>query len=1088
VASLVAVFRGVFLYGDSGTGKSSLVNAGLFPEAVRRGYEPVRLRVQPRTGEELVVEPVAVAEDGRDVLPSVLTPDADGAGQVVLSIAEFERRVRGSSAEHRTLVVFDQFEEILTLFDAAADARTAIADMIARLLREPLPVKLLFAFREEYLGRVKQLLSARPELVDQALRLGPPSADALEAIIRGPFERFPGHFERKLDATLAHRLIVALAERFGNGEVSLSEVQTVCLRLWRSPDPAALLADKGVQGLLEDDLGEALDAFAPAQRAAAVALLSELVTAAGTRNVISAEDLRQRVREEDPEVDVALLDETLERLERDSRLVRRERRRDLYLYEITSEFLVPWISARREEQRHARERQRERRRRLRVLATIALGVGMLASIVIAVLAVWALVQRSNARSEASEARSLALAASSFEPLRTRPDVSLALAFEAYRERPRPEAASAVVRALLAARRSALRGALDDAIADVAFSPDGRLLATPGSRGVIRLWDPATQRQVRRLAGPDAPGQPHVAFSPDGGILASARSHTISLWNPATGARLASLRTVGGGAITGLAFRRDGRTLAVCGLDAPIRFWDVRSLRQLAPLPTNARGDNDIEFRPGDRVLAAGGADGTTRLFDVASRTPIGRLRARGPVLGLAFRPDGRTLAVADFAGIRLWDAHTRRPIGVLSGHRGRVFEVAFSPDGKVLASSGEDRTVRLWDPVKREPLGQLTGHTSLVTSVAFSPGGHLLASASFDGKARLWNPAARPLLGRITGHMRAVRAVAFSRDGKTIASADSAGAILLRSAATRTTLHKLAGHAGAVNALAFDRRGRFLASAGSDRTIRIWNASDGRLLRRLTGRVAFRGVAFSPGGDRLAASGDDGVRLWTVPGFRQIRAALREAVAVTIEPGRLIRHAIDYAVRAVAFGPDGRTLAAAGSDGAIELLDPRTLRATRRLVGHTGRVAAVAFSPDGRVLASAGEDGTVRLWDPRSGAAAGVLTGHSGPVTAVSFSPDGRSLASASADKTVRLWDVATRAPVGRLTGHEAAVQAVAFSPVGLALASGSADHTVRLWNDLLWDSLETLRRKVCAVVPTSLSQVEWTQYAPGIPYRRSCG
>jgi len=353
----VDVYRGVFLYGDSGNGKSSLINAGLLPHARGLGFEPVRVRLQPRPGEEFVIEQIAISDDGPDALPCVLAPEYDAGSRVVLSIAQFEARVRAASSEHQPLLVFDQFEEILTLFEDAPDAtaaRSALIEIIVRLLREPLPVKVLFAFREDYLGRVKQLLSARPELVDQALRLGPPSVDALQTIIRGPFERFPGRFARELDEALAQRLRAALAERFGRCEVSLSEVQTVCLRLWESPDPSSLLDSKGVQGLLEDELGEALDAFSPNLRAGAIALLSEMVTSAGTRSVISAEDLVQRVRQEDPDLSATLLYEALERLERESRLIRRERRRDIDLYEITSEFLVPWISQRREEARFAR--------------------------------------------------------------------------------------------------------------------------------------------------------------------------------------------------------------------------------------------------------------------------------------------------------------------------------------------------------------------------------------------------------------------------------------------------------------------------------------------------------------------------------------------------------------------------------------------------------------------------------------------------------------------------------------------------------------------------------------------------------------
>ena len=284
---------------------------------------------------------------------------------MLLDRGSSSERVREAALEHQPLIVFDQFEELLTLFDEAhaAAARAALVEMILRLLREPLAVKLLFSFREDHLGRVKQLLAASRRSSTRPCASAPPSADALTTIIRGPFDRFPGHFARELEPELAQRLATALADRFGSGDVSLSEVQTVCLRLWRSPDPEALLAAKGVQGLLEDELGEALDAFAPELRHAAIALLSQMVTSAGTRNVISAKDVRQRVVAEDPDIPVSLLDEALDRLDREAKLVRRERRRDIFLYEITSEFLVPWISTRREEAQLAQQRRRDEERR-----------------------------------------------------------------------------------------------------------------------------------------------------------------------------------------------------------------------------------------------------------------------------------------------------------------------------------------------------------------------------------------------------------------------------------------------------------------------------------------------------------------------------------------------------------------------------------------------------------------------------------------------------------------------------------------------------------------------------------------------------
>ena len=294
------MYRGVLLYGDSGSGKSSLVNAGLIPEALALGFEPERLRVQPRAGEELVVQRIATADDKEDVLPSLLAVDEDSSVRTVLSIDAFEARLQEVCDGHRPLLIFDQFEEIVTLFDEAEleEPRRSLIELFVRLLHGSLPVKLLFSFREDYLGKVRELLAACPELVDQALRIAPPTADTLPTIIRGPFERYPEHFARELSPALTERLVTVLGERFGAGELSLSEVQTVCLRLWQSDSPEALLEAKGPQGLLEDYLGEALEEMPEQLRAAAIALLGQMVTAAGTRNVISADDLFDGVRSE----------------------------------------------------------------------------------------------------------------------------------------------------------------------------------------------------------------------------------------------------------------------------------------------------------------------------------------------------------------------------------------------------------------------------------------------------------------------------------------------------------------------------------------------------------------------------------------------------------------------------------------------------------------------------------------------------------------------------------------------------------------------------------------------------------------------
>ncbi|PYS50417.1 MAG: hypothetical protein DMF68_07315 [Acidobacteria bacterium] len=305
----VSVYRGVLFYGDSGSGKSSLINAGFIPAIIEDGFTPDRLRVQPRPNEEIIVERISTIGDGKPpFLPSNFVKEDDGTPRIILSAADIKRRLQELPKGARPLLIFDQFEEFSTLFEEAPrgdaikqaqEAQGSLLKVLLDLLRDPaLPVKLLFVFREDYLAKLAKLFALRPDLSDQYLRLTPPTTDALHEIIRGSFDKFPGHFGRELSKDLTSYLAEAIKARSETDRLNLSEVQIACLKLWQSDNPDALFKEKGVQGLLEDYLSDSLNQLGDL-RDTAVALLSRMVTASGTRNVISEYDLITQVQEDE---------------------------------------------------------------------------------------------------------------------------------------------------------------------------------------------------------------------------------------------------------------------------------------------------------------------------------------------------------------------------------------------------------------------------------------------------------------------------------------------------------------------------------------------------------------------------------------------------------------------------------------------------------------------------------------------------------------------------------------------------------------------------------------------------------------------
>jgi uncharacterized protein YjbI with pentapeptide repeats len=327
------------------------------PALINESFVPERIRVQPRRGEEIVIERISQTDAiEKRFLPSNFAGDRNKSQRIVFSVHTFEQKLCRVNKKGYPLLIFDQFEEFVTLFEeaqrgnnlnSALEIQNSILKVIINLLRDhTLAVKLLFVFREDYLAKLTKLFALHPDLQDQYLRLTPPTTDKLYKIIRGPFEdqKLRGHFGRELPQDLVLKLVDKITERTEGDALNLTEVQIACAELWQATDAGHLFANRGIQGLLEDYTTRAIEKLAKENlRDPAIALLGHLVTSSDTRNIMSKDELIARVSSEE-HISPDLLQQALEALESKTKLVTREQRHGNYFYEIVSEFLIPWIT------------------------------------------------------------------------------------------------------------------------------------------------------------------------------------------------------------------------------------------------------------------------------------------------------------------------------------------------------------------------------------------------------------------------------------------------------------------------------------------------------------------------------------------------------------------------------------------------------------------------------------------------------------------------------------------------------------------------------------------------------------------------
>jgi WD40 repeat protein/tRNA A-37 threonylcarbamoyl transferase component Bud32 len=586
----------------------------------------------------------------------------------------------------------------------------------------------------------------------------------------------------------------------------------------------------------------------------------------------------------------------------------------------------------------------------------------------------------------------------------------------------------------------------------AFSPDGTTCASGHEDGAIALWDPASGQQRRILDQHKLPVFA-LAYSPDGKYLVSGSSGgengklrgELLLWDARTGNRLLDFPTPLG-AIHSLAFSPDGRTLATVILHrsggGDIKFWEMPSGRERTTISfPQPGGAASVAFSSDGATVVIGHVDGTISLHDAATgrvlKTRLGhqgrvwsiacghkdavfvsgggdgkvRLSSLRPdgspveeywhediVWSVAFSPDDRSVATISHEMLKVWDRENQRMrfSSALHGvkRKGRV--AIFSPDGRTLAVGGEYGSLWMYDYGVLHAAETLSwlGHSEgkeprEAWAVAFSPDGKILASAGDDAMIRLWDAANGRELAVLRSHQSLVTSLAFSPDGKWLASGsfDEQGPLKLWKVANGEEIATLNGHHNRVDSVVFSPDGKILATSGRDGITRLWDTTTWRDRPFGSGRNS-GSLAFSPDSRTLALESDSQILLW------DIEEGKTRQILPPHPPGHI----------AVAFSPDGKTLATGDIEGVVRFFDAATGELRIGVRVHTDQVNCLAFTPDGKTLASASFDRKVKLWQAATGRELLTLPEQKDRVRWLTFSPDGASLATAGHDGSIHIY------------------------------------------------------------------------------------
>ena len=1122
----LAETRFLAVVGPSGSGKSSVVRAGLIP-ALRRGAVPgsegwpiVDMFPGPRPLDGLEAALLRASPDPPGSLMDQLERDEHGLHRAVLRLLPSDRS--------ELVLVIDQFEEVFTLVKDEAVRTHFLASLEAAVTDSHGRLRVVATLRADFYDRpllyrgFAELFKSRVEAVI------PLSPEELERAISGPAKR--------VDVSLEPGIVVAMLADVAEEPGALPLMEYALTELFERREGRVLTLDayreigglSGALGRRAEELYAELDD--EGKEAARQLFLRLIALGEGT------EDTRRRV----PRSEVASLevDQRAMAIVLDTYGAARQLSFDrdagtgAPTIELAHEAMLPawprlhrWIDAARDDLRTGR--------RMAAGARDWIEAGrdpsfLLAGSRLEQAETWQAVsglavtpeereyleasraerERRTADEVARRAREEELERRSFRRLRALVAVLALAALVAgtltavatgQRRRAEDEARIADAQRLAAESAAVLTDDPELAIllgieaVETTFANDGTVLAE-------------AEEALHRAVGSSRvalsiPGHVGVAFHPDGSSLVTAQGDgSVVVWDARTGDELKML-TGHDERVNNVAFSADGRHLVTASEDGTARLWDARTWEEVATFAGSGVGllspavgggvvaatDHDgtttvwdvesadvlyafpggpgIAVCPDGRLLATAGGDGPAHVWDLTTGRAIGRF-SPFEVIDVAFSSDCTTLATGEngFAA-RIWNVETGLELEAFYGHTSRVEAVDFSPDGSRLVSASSDGTVRLWDLETGRPGLVLSGLGASVENVDFSPDGSRVVGGGSAGTAVVWDVAPTGSRELLTIEAPTGSRVSLSPDGSRLASGGEDGTTRVFDAATGEETAALEGPAPVTHAV-FGPDGSTILTGGADGTARLWDLETGEELERFATGAFLFSVAFSPDGTRVATVGDGEPTVGDgEPTVWDVRTGEPITTLEGHEPGRMVFE--------VAFSPQGTLVATTSQDETLRIWDAESGEQLRVLTGHRNNVFGVAFSPDGRLIASGSPDGTARIWDVQTGDQLLVLRGHVGTVIGVAFSPDGSRLATTGDDRTVRIWDVGTGRQLLTLYGHTSNVTSAAFYPAGDRLVSGSDDGTIRVFVLAIDDLLRLAHERVTR----TLTQQECRQY-----------